>query len=152
MHELYKTTILITPCGGVSMIAPFLPKGTHAIIMDFYVNSNAYLKGERYEIGESGSMDAALFNYFPHFRKLYYQVRSASDYHLDFPNASNTRFDASIIINMTRLKELIDVAIEESSISVINWYLNRFYWHDLLLCQQNFKYNETAVTFKSAEY
>ena len=120
MHELYKTTILITPCGGISMIAPFLPKGTHAIIMDFYVNSNAYWKGERYEIGESGSMDAALFNYFPHFRKLYYQVRSASDYHLDFPNASNTRFDASIIINTTRLKELIDVAIEESSISVMD--------------------------------
>ncbi|CAF5003839.1 unnamed protein product, partial [Rotaria sp. Silwood1] len=44
MHELYKTTILITPCGGISTIIPFLPDGTHAIIMDFYVNKQAYLK------------------------------------------------------------------------------------------------------------
>ena len=55
-------------------------------------------------------------NHFPHIRKLYYQVRSAEDYILDFPGASNTRYDASIMINMTRLKELIDVALQESSI------------------------------------
>ncbi|CAF3509515.1 unnamed protein product [Rotaria sp. Silwood1] len=116
MHELYKTTILITPCGGISTIIPFLPEGTHAIIMDFYVNKQAYLKGERYRIGESGSMDGALFNYFPHVRKLYYQVRSAADYVLDFPGGSNTRHDASIKINMTRLKELIDTALQESSL------------------------------------
>ncbi|CAF2687651.1 unnamed protein product [Rotaria sp. Silwood2] len=60
MHELYKTTILITPCGGVSAIIPFLPEGTHAIIMDFYVNKQSYRKGARYGIGESASMDAAL--------------------------------------------------------------------------------------------
>ncbi|CAF1377046.1 unnamed protein product, partial [Rotaria sordida] len=41
MHELYKTTILITPCGGISLIIPFLPEGTHAIIMDYYVNQQA---------------------------------------------------------------------------------------------------------------
>ncbi|CAF3257921.1 unnamed protein product [Rotaria sp. Silwood2] len=116
MHELYRTTILITPCGGISTIIPFLPERTHAIIMDFYVNKQAYLKGERYGVGESGSMDGALWNYFPHIRKLYYQVRSATDYVFDFPGASNTRHDASIKINMTRLKELIDTALQESSL------------------------------------
>ncbi|CAF3675909.1 unnamed protein product, partial [Rotaria sp. Silwood1] len=60
MHELYKTTILITPCGGISTIIPFLPDGTHAIIMDFYGNKQAYAKGARYKIGESASMYAAL--------------------------------------------------------------------------------------------
>ncbi|CAF1075402.1 unnamed protein product [Rotaria sordida] len=35
MHELYKTTILITPCGGISTIIPFLPKGTHTIKFSF---------------------------------------------------------------------------------------------------------------------
>lgn len=116
MHELYQTTILITPCGGISMAIPFLPTGTHAIIMDFYVNKNAYLSWERYEEGTSGSMDAALFNYFPHIRKLYYQVRGAEDYILDFPGASNTRHDASVSVNTTRLQELINTALEESSI------------------------------------
>ncbi|CAF3771917.1 unnamed protein product [Rotaria sp. Silwood1] len=59
MHELYKTTILITPCGGISTIIPFLPDGTHAIVMDFYVNKQAYRKDARYAIGESASMDGA---------------------------------------------------------------------------------------------
>ncbi|CAF3609301.1 unnamed protein product [Rotaria sp. Silwood1] len=59
MHELYKTTILITPCGGISTIIPFLPGGTHAIIMDFYVNKQAYRKDEKYRVGESASMDGA---------------------------------------------------------------------------------------------
>ncbi|CAF2144734.1 unnamed protein product [Rotaria magnacalcarata] len=61
LHELYKTTILITPCGGISAIIPFLPEGTHAIVMDYYVNKAAYLPGERYQVGESGSMEAALW-------------------------------------------------------------------------------------------
>ncbi|CAF1044837.1 unnamed protein product [Rotaria sp. Silwood1] len=59
MHELYKTTILITPCGGISTIISFLPGGTHAIIMDFYVNKQAYRKDEKYRVGESASMDGA---------------------------------------------------------------------------------------------
>ncbi|CAF3882266.1 unnamed protein product [Rotaria sp. Silwood1] len=116
MHELYKTTILITPCGGISTIIPFLPDGTHAIIMDFYGNKQAYAKGARYKIGESASMYAALWNYFPHIRKLYYQVRTVEDYVFDFPEASNTRHDASIKISMIRLKELIDTALQESTL------------------------------------
>ncbi|CAF4500830.1 unnamed protein product [Rotaria sp. Silwood2] len=57
MHQLYKTTVLITPCGGISTIIPFLPEGTHAIVMEFYVNKNAYREPARYEVGESASMD-----------------------------------------------------------------------------------------------
>ncbi|CAF3138815.1 unnamed protein product, partial [Rotaria sp. Silwood2] len=57
MHELYKTTILITPCGGISTIIPFLPKGAHAIVMDFYVSKEAYRESDRYRVGESASMD-----------------------------------------------------------------------------------------------
>lgn len=33
LEELGKTTILLTPCGGVSMMLPFLPPGSHAIVM-----------------------------------------------------------------------------------------------------------------------
>ncbi|CAF4445017.1 unnamed protein product [Rotaria sp. Silwood2] len=116
MHELYKTTILITPCGGISTIIPFLPEGTHAIVTDFYVNERAYSKIARYAVGESAAMDASFLNYFPHVRKLYYQVRSDKDYVFDFPTGINSRTEASIIINTTRLQELIDTALQESSL------------------------------------
>lgn len=59
-----------------------------------------------------------VLNHFPHVRKLYYQIRSTNDYVLDFEGASNTRYDASIIVNMTRLKELIDTSLYESSIEL----------------------------------
>ena len=118
MHELYRTTILITPCGGISTIIPFLADGSHAIVMDIYVNEQAYLKGEKYQVGESASMDAGFLNHFPHVRKLYYQIRSNHDYVLDFLGASNTRYDASILVNMTRLKELIDTSLYESPIEL----------------------------------
>jgi len=114
MKELYKTTILITPPGGVSCIVPFLPKGAHAIIMDYYVNEKAHLPGERWNVGESASMDAGLWNYFPHIRKLYYQVRGLHDFEFVPKNATDSRHDVTIVINMDRLKELIDTAIENS--------------------------------------
>ncbi|CAF1406226.1 unnamed protein product [Rotaria sp. Silwood1] len=114
MHELYSTTVLITPCGGVSSTVPFLPKGAHAIIMDYYVNKAAYIPGEMWKVGESGSMDSALWNYFPHIRKLYYQVRGQDDFKFAFPNATNARYDIQIIVKMHRLKELIDTAIQNS--------------------------------------
>ncbi|CAF5005764.1 unnamed protein product [Rotaria sp. Silwood1] len=114
MHELHSTTVLITPCGGVSSTVPFLPKGAHAIIMDYYVNKAAYRPAAIWKLGESGSMDSAIWNYFPHIRKLYYQVRDPSDFEFAFPGAINSRYDVQIIIKMPRLKELIDTAIQNS--------------------------------------
>eukprot|EP00667_Euglena_gracilis_P011443 EG_transcript_11685 len=35
LQKLGHTSVLITPCGGVSMILPFLPDGAHAIVMDY---------------------------------------------------------------------------------------------------------------------
>ncbi|KAJ3254828.1 hypothetical protein HK103_006818 [Boothiomyces macroporosus] len=33
-------SILVTPCGGVSMLTPFMPKNSHVIIMDYYGNND----------------------------------------------------------------------------------------------------------------
>lgn len=35
MEKVAHASVLITPCGGVSMIIPFLPDGAHAIVMDY---------------------------------------------------------------------------------------------------------------------
>ena len=109
IEKLLNTTILITPCGGVSLIIPFLPHGAHAIVMDYYVNKAV----RRFRIGESGSMDGAFLNHLSHVRKQYYQVYGPNDYKFDFQGATNTREQLPIVVNMTRLKLLIDKALEE---------------------------------------
>jgi hypothetical protein len=123
LKMLSETTLMISPPGGVSMTIPFLPDGAHAIVMDYYNEYN-------YEHpigwfgplrkGESISMDAALWGYFPHVKKLYYQVRLPSEYvkhevqnrQLWQPIHLDTRDYASVIVNMTKLQRLINQALE----------------------------------------
>ena len=109
ISKLLNTTILITPCGGVSLILPLLPHGAHAIVMDYYVSKS----GHGYESGQSGSMEGALLNHISHVRKQYYQVYGPQDYEFDFPGGSDAREDSSIKVNTTRLQLLIDKALEE---------------------------------------
>ncbi|CAF3253883.1 unnamed protein product [Rotaria socialis] len=109
IEKLLQTTILITPCGGVSLIIPMLPHGAHAIVMDYYVSVAAH----GFHAGESGSMEGAFLNHISHVRKQYYQVYGRSDYEFDYPGTSDTREQASTIVNMTRLQLLIDKALEE---------------------------------------
>jgi hypothetical protein len=109
IEKLLTTTILITPCGSVSLILPMLPHGAHAIVMDYYVSVRAH----GFEAGQSASMEGALLNHISHVRKQYYQIYGPHDYKFDFPGASDTREAASIIVNMTRLQLLIDKALEE---------------------------------------
>ena len=109
IEKLLHTTIFITPCGGVSLILPFLPHGAHAIVMDFYANQNVH----GFRVGESGSMEGALLNHISHVRKQYYQLYGPEDYEFDFPGATNSREQASVKVNMTRLRVLIDKALEE---------------------------------------
>ncbi|CAF1532815.1 unnamed protein product [Adineta steineri] len=109
IEKLLNTTILITPCGGVSMIIPLLPNGAHAIVMDYYVNVAIH----GFSIGESASMEGAFLNHVAHVRKQYYQIYGKQDYEFDYPGATNAREDASIIVNTTRLQLLIDKALEE---------------------------------------
>jgi hypothetical protein len=112
---IYSTTILITPSGGVSAIIPFLPRNAHAIIMDYYVSNETYDEQDQWKVGESASIDSALWNYFPHIRKLYYQIKNQNDCIFDIPKGKNIRHDASVIINVTRLKQLVDTALQNSS-------------------------------------
>jgi hypothetical protein len=109
ISKLLNTTILITPCGGVSLIIPMLPHGAHAIVMDYYVTISAH----GFQSGQSGSMEGAFLNHIHHVRKQYYQIYGKQDYQFDFPGAHDTREQSSIIVNMTRLQLLIDKALQE---------------------------------------
>jgi hypothetical protein len=109
VEKLLSTTILITPCGGVSLILPLLPRGAHAIVMDYYVNTALH----GFSVGQSGSMDGAFLNHISHVRMQYYQLYGVKDYEFDYPGASDAREGASVIVNTTRLRTLIDKALEE---------------------------------------
>ena len=111
LNILAATSILITPCGGVSMNIPFLPEGAHAIIMD-YLSEGKNLGTFGYQKGESASMDISFWNRFPHIKFMYYQVYSGNDVVWDFPGASSYREDASININIERIYDLVEVALE----------------------------------------
>jgi hypothetical protein len=107
IEMLLNTTILITPSGGVSARAPFLPRGGHAIIMDYYA-TRAMLNQRP---GNSATLEGEFHNYFPHYHKDYYQLYNTNEFVWDFPGATDTRDDASVIVNMTRLSLLIDKAL-----------------------------------------
>jgi hypothetical protein len=112
LELMMNTTIYITPAGGVSMMAPFLPVGAHAIFMDFHVTHPMY----GFAKGESGSMEGAFWNHWAHIKRDYYQVRKeGEDYVFDHKGAKDARWFASIIVKPARLKEIVDAALEDMS-------------------------------------
>mmetsp|Transcript_43597 Transcript_43597/g.108472 ORF Transcript_43597/g.108472 Transcript_43597/m.108472 type:complete len:272 (-) Transcript_43597:364-1179(-) len=102
-----QTTIAVSPCGGISMILPFLPEGAHAILMNYMVGPDDVRRhGEC--TGCSWTMEAELWRHVRHVQKQYYQVWGPSDFKKGKPG-----HDAAIVVDPQRLGELIDNALEE---------------------------------------
>jgi len=102
-----QTTIAISPCGGVSMILPFLPEGAYAILMNYMIGE----KEERRHgecSGCSWSMEAELWRHVRHIKKMYYQVWGPSDFARDTPGR-----DSSVKVDPQRLAKLIESALRE---------------------------------------
>jgi hypothetical protein len=106
---LLRTTILITPQGGVAARVPFLPRGAHTIITDYYVD----VPRNGNKAGESIDGLTYFHAHFPHVRKINYQVYGPQDYRWDYPGAHVTESDASIIIKTKRLALLLEKALED---------------------------------------
>ncbi|KAJ3006621.1 hypothetical protein HKX48_009549 [Thoreauomyces humboldtii] len=84
LHVFTNTTILITHSGGGSAMLPFLPDGAHAIILDYLAGGGGPVIDNDVP-GHSVSMEAALWNYWPHVKKLYYQIYSPDELRVDNP-------------------------------------------------------------------
>ncbi|KAI8621953.1 hypothetical protein BC830DRAFT_1163288 [Chytriomyces sp. MP71] len=115
LELMHSTTVFITPCGGVSTMLPFLPEGGHAIIIDYFErNGEAYYGTQP---GTSVSMEAPMWNHFPHVKKLYYQVWKASDFVSDVPGKAieelDWRYEASVNVDFERMDKLIEAAFED---------------------------------------
>ena len=110
LEMISKTTILVTCPGGISMLVPFLPPQSHAIVLDYYESLDNGLVSTRQ--GESVTMEASLWNVFPHVYKHYYQIMDPDEEIVpDFEGASDTREDFSVKVNPVRMEYMINVAI-----------------------------------------
>ncbi|KAJ3117518.1 hypothetical protein HDU96_006447 [Phlyctochytrium bullatum] len=118
LREMMATTLIVTPPGGISMVLPFLPDGAHAIILDYLEKEDNDLVGTK--AGESVSMEAPFWNYWPHFKKLYYQVRSKTEMVSDDPSRSvdevSWRDEVSIVVDLKRLGRLADQAFDAMAV------------------------------------
>ncbi|KAJ3071048.1 hypothetical protein HDU98_005899 [Podochytrium sp. JEL0797] len=115
LELLQGTTVFVTPSGGVSTLLPFLPEGAHAIVVDYYER-----KGDPYYgtvAKASVSMEAPMWNHWPHVKKLYYQVWGAADLVSDVPGKTveqvDWRYEVSTRLDVGRLKSLIETAFED---------------------------------------
>merc|ERR1712007_194992 len=96
------TTVAISPCGGISMILPFLPVGGFAILMNFMAPDVHGGCGENC----SWTMDAELWRHVPYINKLFYQVFSGRD----CVNGLCGRHK-SIVVDVERLGQLVTQAL-----------------------------------------
>jgi hypothetical protein len=109
LQMMLEATIVITPCGGISMLLPFLPHNSHAIIMDYYGEDVNWMNTQQ---GESSSMEVSFWNLWPHFVKQYYQImEKEADIVPDFIGSKNTRDGYSVKINLERIEFMINVAL-----------------------------------------
>ncbi|EOD37807.1 hypothetical protein EMIHUDRAFT_225064 [Emiliania huxleyi CCMP1516] len=74
-----STTVAVSPCGGISMLLPFLPQGAAAVLVNYMLG-----EGEEARHGEcdpaaggcSWTMEAELWRHVRHVTKVYYQAQS----------------------------------------------------------------------------
>ena len=104
---LAQTTVAVSPCGGVSMILPFLPQGAYAVLLNYMLGA-----GEPQRHGEcegcSWTMEAELWRHVRHVHKMYYQVFGDDDFAKGVPGR-----DAALRVDPQRLGGLVQAALHE---------------------------------------
>lgn len=110
MAMLAQTTVAVSPCGGLSMILPFLPEGAYAILLNYMLKRNFFFRpkahGECY--GCSWTMETEFWNHMRVVNKMYYQVFRESDFEHGEPGR-----ESAVRVNGARLARLIRAALRE---------------------------------------
>ena len=106
-----SATLAISPPGGVSMILPFMPEGSHVILLNYLLpdaGKGAPPQRQTHHecAGCSWTMEAELWNHVRHVRKLFYQVWEPSDFAGGRPGR-----DAAVLIKLPRLAFLLRAAL-----------------------------------------
>ena len=77
-------TVFVSPCGGVSINALFLPRGAAAVFVDYWDPARR----------RPAQMEGYLWNYLGHFRDLHYPMKE-SEVHLEPPSGGDPALLAS---------------------------------------------------------
>ncbi|CAF1645843.1 unnamed protein product, partial [Adineta steineri] len=106
--KLFQTiTIVISPCGGISLLFSFLPRKSTLIVSGFAQPEKNGYRAER--------MEAVYWDYQSHLNVLHYPVESDDDFQLDSSlkkdDFVDVRNNADIILKTEKLFPLIDRAI-----------------------------------------
>jgi len=122
LRMLSQTTVAVSPCGGISLILPFLPEGAYVILMSYSPDTLFGLVKKRFLgwpylttadthgacPGCSWTMDGEFWRHVSHVNKMYYQVFSPSDFEDGIPGRHS-----AIKVDPSRLNALIAAAIDD---------------------------------------
>ena len=112
LEMVSRSTLALSPPGGVSMILPFMPEGAHVILINYMLPKErakkATTKGLSHQecAGCSWTMEAELWNHVRHVRTLFYQVWEPEDFAGRRPGR-----DAAVVIKLPRLSYLVRAAL-----------------------------------------
>lgn len=102
-----RTTVAVSPCGGISMILPFLPEGAHAILLNYMLGPRDFRRhGEC--AGCSWAMEAELWRHVRHVKKVYYQVWGEHDFARGRPGR-----DSAVKVDVARLEGLVAASLAD---------------------------------------
>ena len=129
LQLITSTSVCFSPGGGVSLLLPFLPRGAHAILVNYIIRTlDSHYAGEHGECSNcSSTMEAEMWRHVRYVRKLYYRIRDASDVPVPpltaaagragngGPDGYEAQRGASVHINVHRLGKLVQTALAEQA-------------------------------------
>lgn len=106
LEMLQKTSILITPPGGISTTLPFLPTNANVILIDYKASEDHRL----FKINASVSMEADFWDSLSYLNKHYYQIFDESDFEWIHPEnlTTDSRKWTNSVLKTERIQKLIN--------------------------------------------
>ncbi|KAK4047101.1 hypothetical protein OIO90_006303 [Microbotryomycetes sp. JL221] len=116
LQELQQTTVLVSPCGGISFSATFLPRGASAVFVDYW--------DTRYN--RSFSMEKYVFTQMSHLSSYYYTVEKKDvSYDIEdvwWGDRENEwiiyRNYADVTINLRRMEDYVLAALAQAEVAL----------------------------------
>ena len=119
-------TLALSPPGGVSMVLPFMPEGSHAILVNYMIGEGSIdakkLRGAEGTCNKcSLTMEASLWRHVRWVKTLFYQVWEESDFALgNGPQGAASKKkkkarisrDSAVVVKEERLGYLVAVALD----------------------------------------
>ena len=106
-----RTTLAVSPSGGISMILPFMPEGSHAVLINYMLGEGEEARHGECDLADgpcSWTMEAELWRHVRHITKVYYQVWGPEDFAKKKPGR-----DESVRVDPVRLLPLMRAALHE---------------------------------------